>query len=146
MSMRGTWTPRLDEKYRLTLPAKYRLELTAEVTVVCEQERCLAIYARDVLDAMMDPINAAPSTRREVREYQRWAQYRAEDATPDKQGRVTLTPTQRTWAGLDKDVVVIGAGNRLEVWNPETWDAYAAELDAKFADFDGDIVPVAAQG
>ncbi len=139
--MRGTWTPKLDDKFRLTLPAKYREELTEEVTVVCEQERCLAIYAKAVLDAMMEPVNAAPSTLRDVREYQRWTQYRAEDASPDKQGRVTITPTQRAWAGLDKDVVVIGAGNRLEVWEPQKWAVYSAELDSKFADFDGEIVP-----
>ncbi|MDR2973564.1 MAG: division/cell wall cluster transcriptional repressor MraZ [Propionibacteriaceae bacterium] len=139
--MRGTWTPKLDDKFRLTLPAKYRAELTEEVTVVCEQERCLAVYAKAVLDHMMEPLNAAPSTLKDVREYQRWAQYRAEDAVPDKQGRVTLTSTQRTWAGLERDVIVIGAGNRLEIWDPEKWAAYSAELDAKFADFDGEIVP-----
>ncbi|MDR2931313.1 MAG: division/cell wall cluster transcriptional repressor MraZ [Propionibacteriaceae bacterium] len=139
--MRGTWTPRLDDKSRLTLPAKYRDELTEDVTVVCEQERCLAIYAKAVLDAMMEPVNAAPSTLRDVREYQRWTQYRAEDTAPDKQGRVTITPSQRAWAGLERDVVVIGAGNRLEVWDPDKWAEYSAALDAKFADFDGEIVP-----
>jgi MraZ protein len=135
------WTPKLDDKSRLTLPAKYRIELTDEVTVVCEQERCLAVYAKTHLDAMMEAVNAAPSTLRDVREYQRWTQYRAEDARPDKQGRVTITPAQRAWAELDHDVIVIGAGNRLEVWNPQTWASYAESLDAKFADFDGEIYP-----
>jgi len=133
--------PKLDDKSRLTLPAKYRSELTDEVTVVCEQERCLAVYPKAVLDTMMEPINSAPSTLRDVREYQRWTQYRAEDATPDKQGRITLTAIQRTWAGLDRDVIVIGAGNRLEVWDPERWETYSAALDERFADFDGEIVP-----
>ncbi|MCL2471200.1 MAG: cell division/cell wall cluster transcriptional repressor MraZ, partial [Propionibacteriaceae bacterium] len=108
--MRGTWTPKLDEKSRLTLPAKYRTELTEEVTVVCEQERCLSVYSKEVLDAMMEPVNTAPSTLRNVREYQRWTQYRAEDANPDRQGRITITASQRSWAGLDRDVFVIGAG------------------------------------
>ena len=139
--MRGMFTPKLDDKSRLTLPAKYREELTDEVTVVCEQERCLAIYAKSVLDQMMSPVNAAPSTLRDVREYQRWTQYRAEDAAPDRQGRVTISAVQRQWAGLDKEVIVIGAGNRLEVWDPVKWEAYAAALDDKFADFDGEIVP-----
>ena len=139
--MRGSWMPKLDDKSRLTLPAKYRSELTDEVTVVCEQERCLAVYPKAVLDTMMEPINSAPSTLRDVREYQRWTQYRAEDATPDKQGRITLTAIQRTWAGLDRDVIVIGAGNRLEVWDPERWETYSAALDERFADFDGEIVP-----
>jgi MraZ protein len=139
--MRGTWTPKLDDKSRLTLPAKYRIDLTEEVTVVCEQERCLGIYPRTVLDQMMEPINAAPSTLQNVREYQRWMQARAEDANPDKQGRVILTSAQRAWADLDRDVIVIGAGHRLEVWNPERWIQYSAELDEKFANFNGEIVP-----
>ena len=139
--MRGTWMPKLDDKSRLTLPAKYREDLTDEVTVVCEQERCLSIYPRQTLDAMMEPINAAPSTLQDVREYQRWTQYRAEDATPDRQGRITITAVQRTWAGLDKEVVVIGAGSRLEVWDPATWHEYSATLDEKFANFNGEIVP-----
>lgn len=139
--MRGSWTPKLDDKSRLTLPAKYRSELSEEVTVVCEQERCLAIYPKAVLDEMMGPINAAPSTLRNVREYQRWAQHRAEDATPDKQGRITVTAIQRIWAGLQRDVIIIGAGNRLEVWDPERWVEYSQALDEKYADFDGEIVP-----
>ena len=139
--MRGSWMPKLDDKFRLTLPKKYRFELTDEVTVVCEQERCLGIYAKTVLDALMERINSAPSTVKEVREYQRWSQHRAEDATPDKQGRITITSLQRLWAGLDRDVVVIGAGNRLEVWNPDAWVTYAQSLDDKFADFDGEIYP-----
>jgi len=139
--MRGTQNPKLDEKSRLTLPAKYRTDLTEDVTVVCEQERCLGIYSKAVLDKMMEPINAAPSTFRNVREYQRWFHSRAEDATLDKQGRITITATQRAWAGLDREVIVIGAGPRLEVWNPEKWAEYAASLDEKFADFDGEIVP-----
>ena len=139
--MRGSWSPKLDDKSRLTLPVKYRSELTEEVTVVCEQERCLAVYPKATLDEIMEPYNKAPATLRNVREYQRWAHFRAEDATPDRQGRITITPLQRAWADLDRDVVVIGAGNRLEVWNPEKWATYLATLDDKYADFDGEIVP-----
>ena len=139
--MRGMQSPKLDEKSRLTLPAKYRDELTDDVTVVCEQEHCLSIYPKTVLDEMMKPINSAPSTYLNVREYQRWVNPHADDAALDKQGRITISANQRAWAGLDRDVVVIGAGPRLEVWNPERWAAYSASLDEKYADFDGEIVP-----
>jgi len=139
--MRGTQTPKLDEKNRLTLPAKNRASLPEQLTVVCEQERCLGIYPREVLDQMMAPIDAAPWTLKQVREYQRWFNSRAEDVTVDTQGRITITPTQRAWAGLEKEVVVIGAGPRLEVWNPDRWAEYSPTLDEKFADFDGEIVP-----
>lgn len=139
--MRGTFTPKLDDKSRLTLPAKYRVLLSDEVSVVCEPDRCLGIYAKAVLDEEMEPINSAPSTIQAVRDYKRWTQSRAEDATPDKQGRVTITPMQRAWANLDKEVVVIGASDHLEVWDPNKWAERLARLDDKFADFDGEIVP-----
>jgi len=141
MSMRGTQNPKLDEKSRLTLPAKYRTELTDDVTVVCEQEHCLSIYNRAVLDKILEPVNAAPSTSLTVREYQRWVNSNAEDATLDKQGRITITANQRAWAGLERDVVVVGIGSRLEVWNPERWTVYHAGLNEKFVDFDGEIIP-----
>jgi len=139
--MRGTFTPKLDDKSRLTVPMKYREELGFHLTVVCEQEHCLSIYAKDVLDQLLEPVNRASPTWLDVREYQRWMNSRAEDADPDHQGRITITPMQRAWAGLDKDVIVIGAGNRLEVWDPARWEEYSKTLDARFANFNGEIVP-----
>jgi MraZ protein len=138
---RGTHTPKLDDKFRLSLPAKYRDDLAKEITVVCEIEHCLGIYRRSQYNEAMKPVNDAPTSIRQVRDYQRWMESRAQDSVPDAQGRVTLTEFQRAWAKLDREVVVIGAGNRLEVWNPEVWAAYQAELDARFQDFDGQIVP-----
>ena len=139
--MRGKWKPKLDDKFRLTLPAQYRAELASGVTVVCAQENCLAVYVIAVLEEILKPINAAPSTLVEVRDYQRWMQYSAVDTIPDKQGRIILTFDQRKWAELEREVVIIGAGDRLEVWNPDRWDAYALALDAKFTNFNGEIVP-----
>jgi len=138
---RGTATPKLDDKFRLALPAKYREELAKEITVVCEMEHCLGVYRRQDFDQAMKEYNDAPTTIRRVRDYQRWMQSRAEDVAPDGQGRITLTPVQRAWARLDRDVVVIGSGNRLEVWNPDDWDDYQAQLERRFQDFDGQIVP-----
>jgi MraZ protein len=132
--------PKLDDKFRLTLPAKYRKELGYEITVVCEPEHCLGVYRREVFEEQMRHYMEAPSTLRQVRDYQRWMNSRSEDVEPDTQGRITLTTKQREWARFDRDVVVIGGGNRLEVWNPERWDCHEAQLDEEFVDFDGLIV------
>jgi MraZ protein len=136
-------SPKLDDKSRFTLPSKYRGELSEQVTVVCELEHCLGVYPRQVFDAMMAPINQASPTFRRVRDYQRWMESRAEDATPDKQGRITITAQQRAWANLEHETITNGAGNRLEIWNPDDWAAYQERLLEEFADFDGDIVPKA---
>ena len=138
---RGSATPKLDDKSRLALPAKWREQLAKEITVVCEMEHCLGVYRRQDFDEAMREINDAPMTLRQVRDYQRWMQSRAEDVTPDAQGRITLTPTQRAWACLDRTVMMIGSGKRLEVWQPDAWQNRQAELDERFIDFDGRIVP-----
>jgi MraZ protein len=129
----------LDDKGRLTLPAKYRSELGDAVTVVCEPERCLGIYGRAVFEDQMRRFLEAPSTIRQVRDYQRWVNARAEDVEPDGQGRITLTTQQREWARFDREVVVIGSGNRLEVWNPTAWNEHEEQLNQEFINFDGII-------
>ncbi|MDR1450125.1 MAG: cell division/cell wall cluster transcriptional repressor MraZ [Propionibacteriaceae bacterium] len=135
--LKGRATPKLDEKNRLTVPVRYRKELGFEVTVVCEPEHCLGVYGREVFEAQMRRFMEAPATLRQVRDYQRWMNARAEDVEPDGQGRITLTPQQRDWARVDREVIVIGGGNRLEVWNPANWADREAQLDEEFADFDG---------
>jgi MraZ protein len=127
----------LDDKGRLTVPAKYRRELGFDITVVCEPERCLGIYDRAVFEEQMRRFLDAPSTIRQVRDYQRWVNARAEDVEPDGQGRITLTPQQRDWAGLSGEIAVIGSGNRLEVWNPTAWDEHENQLNQEFINFDG---------
>ncbi|MDO5635574.1 MAG: cell division/cell wall cluster transcriptional repressor MraZ, partial [Micrococcus sp.] len=60
---------------------------------------------------------------------------------PDKQGRVTIPPVLRNYAGLDKEIAVIGAFNRVEVWDLSRWETYQAAQDEQFADLDMEIFP-----
>lgn len=137
----GTFTPKLDEKGRLTLPAKFRDDFVEGMVITRGQERCLMVYAPDEFAKLLDPVNHAPTTLKQVRDYQRWLLAGASDEVPDRQGRVTVPPHLRSYAGLERDVVVVGAGPRLEVWNPQAWDEYSARLDAGFADYNDEIVP-----
>ncbi|MDR0849433.1 MAG: cell division/cell wall cluster transcriptional repressor MraZ [Propionibacteriaceae bacterium] len=139
--MDGTWTPKLDDTFRLALPAECRDDMGEEVVIVCAQERCLSMYPGPVFDAMMAPIDQAPSTLKKVRDYQRWIHSHARRVKPDKQGRITLNAMQRVWASLDRDIVIASGGNHLEVWNPLAWMDYIAALDDQFSDFDGVLVP-----
>ena len=65
----------------------------------------------------------------------------ASDEVPDKQGRVTVPAPLRQYAGLDRDVTVIGAGTRVEIWDSESWNAYLAEQEAAFSETDEDVLP-----
>jgi MraZ protein len=137
----GTHTPKLDEKGRLILPAKFRDELAEGLVITRFQERCLAIWPRSVFIEVANAVRSASSSQQHVRDYQRMLASGASDETPDKQGRVMIPSHLRTYAGLDKDCVVVGAINRVEVWDAGAWEAYAGEKESAFAELNETVFP-----
>lgn len=136
----GTYQPKLDDKGRLILPAKFRDQLSEGLVVTRAQDRALAVYPMDTFSKLMEEISNAPSTVKKVRDYQRMLSAGASHEVPDKQGRVTIPPILRTYAGLDRDVVVIGAMNRAEIWDLKVWEEYSASQEEDFADLDGEFM------
>ena len=106
----GTHTPRLDEKGRLFLPAKYRERMAGGLVVTRGQERSLFIYPMDEFVRVADQMRQAPTTSKVARDYMRVFLSGASDEIPDKQGRFTIPANLRQYAGLDREVTVIGAG------------------------------------
>lgn len=137
----GTFSPRLDEKGRIILPAKFRDELSHGLVVTRGQERCLYVFSRDEFETIHDRIRNAPITSKLSRDYLRVFLSGAHDETPDKQHRITLPATLREYAGLDRDLVVIGAGSRAEIWNAEAWREYLAKQEAAFSDVEEEVIP-----
>ena len=137
----GTYTPRLDDKGRLILPAKFRGQLASGLVMTRGQERCLYVLPPDEFRRMLDPTRRAPVTDRENRSYQRVLLSGANDEVPDKQGRVSIPPILRAYAGLDRDVAVIGADTRVEIWDLATWETYLAGQEAAYADADREGAP-----
>ena len=137
----GTHTPRLDDKGRLILPAKFRAELAGGLVVTRGQERCLYVFAMDEFVRIADQMRTAPVTSKSVRDYLRVFLSGASDEAPDKQGRITLPPVLREYAGLTRDVAVIGAGSRLEIWDAEAWSTYLAATEQAFSEQAEEVVP-----
>ena len=136
----GTHTPKLDEKGRLILPAKFRDELADGLVITRFQERCLAIWPVAAFVEVAQSVRGASSSQ-QVRDYQRMLASGASDETPDKQGRITIPPHLRTYASLEKDCVVVGAINRVEVWDAGAWEQYAQEKESAFAGLDEGVFP-----
>ncbi len=134
----GTYTPRLDEKGRFFLPAKFRDELGEGLVLAPGQEHCLQIFTPDEFQREAARALSGSPTSRAARDFQRIYASGASDQVPDKQGRVTVPPRLRQYAGLDKDIAVIGAFNRLEVWDLAAWQAYEASNEEFFAQLDED--------
>ena len=137
----GTHAPRLDEKGRLFLPAKYRDELSGGVVITKGQERCLYVFPRQEFQRITDALSTAPVPAKAVRDYGRVFFSSASDEIPDKQGRVTVPATLRSYAGLDRDCVVIGANTRLEIWDARAWDTYLAAQEDSFSEAAEEVLP-----
>ena len=137
----GTYTPRLDDKGRLFLPAKFRDQLEEGLMVTRGQERCLTVYAIDQFQTLTAKLREASLTNKSTRSYVRMLSSGAFDQVPDKQGRIGIAPLLRDYASLRKDVVVIGALDRIEIWDPANWETYLASEEQQFADLSEEILP-----
>lgn len=136
MFFMGTYTPKLDDKGRLILPAKFREQLAEGLVVTQGQEKCLDVWPEPVFMAEAERAQARGMTSRMGRDYARMLFASAEQGAPDKQGRISLTPALREYAAITRDVVVIGAMDRVEIWEPTRWREYSSSAQEKFADLD----------
>lgn len=137
----GSYSPRLDDKGRLILPAKFREELSDGLVLTRGQERCLYAFPMREFERMYAQLQAAPISQKRARDYMRVMLSGADQQTPDKQGRITIAPSLRAYASLSRELAVNGVGSRLEIWDAATWDAYLAEQESVFASTAEEIIP-----
>lgn len=138
----GTHTPRLDEKGRLILPARFREELDQGLVITKGQERCLVVWTRAGFQAYAAHLTTGSPTDGRVRNYTRILFASAYPDTPDKQGRVTIPTALRDYAGLTRDCAVIGAQDHLEIWDLAAWESFLATNEPAFVEMDGEVVPM----
>lgn len=137
----GTHTPRLDDKGRLFLPAKFRDRLADGLVMTKGQEHCLYVFPADGFVTLAENLQKGPTSSKAVRDYVRVFLSGAFDDVPDKQGRVTIPATLRDYANLSRDCTVIGTGNRVEVWDTPAWDAYLVRSEQAFAEQSEEVIP-----
>ncbi|HEY7013322.1 MAG TPA: division/cell wall cluster transcriptional repressor MraZ [Streptosporangiaceae bacterium] len=137
----GTHTPRLDDKGRLILPAKYREELSEGLVLTKGQERCLYVFPESEFGRITEALRTAPVTSKAVRDYSRVFFASASDEIPDKQGRITIPPALREYAALQRDCVVIGANTRLEIWDATAWETYLDQQEGAFSEASEEVLP-----
>jgi MraZ protein len=137
----GTHLPRLDDKGRLFLPARFRDELAEGLVITKGQERCLYVFPLGEWGRITDGLRAAPVTGKAIRDFGRVLFASAAHEVPDKQGRITVPPALREYAGLTKDCVVIGANTRVEVWDSAAWDSYLDATEPAYAEMADEVMP-----
>ncbi|MEA3339215.1 MAG: division/cell wall cluster transcriptional repressor MraZ [Chloroflexota bacterium] len=138
----GEFVHTIDEKGRLTVPAKFRDDLATGLVVTRGIDRCLAIYPLEEWEQLAEKVSTLPMTDRSARAFRRLVFAGASDAIPDKQGRVLIPPNLREYAGLDGEVIVTGLYAYIEVWNPDAWGEEREHVEGN----DGNIEEWAALG
>lgn len=120
----------LDERGRIILPAKVRENMSDIVYVTRSMsDKCLQLYTQEEWDKISDKINQLPTaTDPNAAAFVRLFFGKATSAVIDKQGRVPIAKRLTEYAGLKKDVVLVGASTRLEIWDSEEWETYQREL------------------
>jgi MraZ protein len=123
----GEYQHALDNKGRIFIPARLREELGQSVFVTLSMDRCLSVYSKENWDQLTEKVNALPYVRqRKMRPLFAYAVR----CDLDAQGRVLLPQNLRDWAGLVKNVTVVGCNNHAELWDSESWHKVFVEETA----------------
>ncbi len=131
----GTFEHTLDAKHRLTVPSKFRAALAGGVVVVKGVERNLSVYPEPTYSAFTQAALAGLNPLSpQGREMRRLLYANAADVELDSAGRIMLPAGHRAHAGIDRDVVITGAGDSLELWDRGAWQSYDADLTARAAE------------
>ncbi|NLG54187.1 MAG: division/cell wall cluster transcriptional repressor MraZ [Rhodococcus sp.] len=136
----GTYTPKLDDKGRLTLPAKFRDALAGGVMVTKGLDHSLAVYPRDEFVVLARKAASASRSDPAARAFVRSLASGTDEQFPDAQGRITLSAEHRRYANLAKNCVVAGSVDFLEIWDLETWETYLAENEENYSTAAGEAV------
>ena len=124
----GAFNHSLDDKNRITLPAKYRSRLAAGIVMTAGRDRFLVVYPKDEFELLAAQVGKLSVTAREAATLRRLVFGNGSDLTPDKLGRVVVPESLKEHAGITTDVVIVGTGNFMELWNPEEWKRAQEEV------------------
>jgi len=130
----GQYEHTIDSKKRLALPAKFRVELGEKVVITRGIDSCLVIYTENEWRQTSDKLSKLPVSQMEARSFARIMLAGAMEVSLDKLGRILIPDYLKKYAGLEKNVVICGLTNRLEVWDDQKWEAYKKEVEKGVSD------------
>lgn len=143
-TFRGSYQHTIDHKGRVSIPARFRRQLSGEANdtfvILRGFDTCVALYPADEYRRMEERLRGRSFTDAANRRFQRMLLLHARDETLDAQGRVALPPPLITHAELGKDVLVIGVLDHIEIWNPQLFDGYVGGSERSYEDIAGELL------
>lgn len=120
----GEYHHTIDEKGRIILPSKFREELGEEFFVTRGLDDCLFVYPKTEWQKITNKLKNLPFTKKDARSFTRFFLSGATATVFDKQGRINITSPLISYAGLKKECVIVGVGDRLEIWSSDNWNNF----------------------
>ena len=127
----GEYQHTLDAKGRVIMPVKFREALGESFFVTKGLDKNLLVFSREEWQKFYEKLSTLPLANKNSRGFSRLFLAGAVECETDKQGRIQLTPPLKKYASLEKDVTIIGNGNKLEIWSTENWDEYVSGIDTE---------------
>ena len=125
----GEYSHSIDAKGRVILPADFRDELSESFIITKGLDNCLFLYGQEEWERLSDKLRQLPLAKPEARAFVRFFFSGARMLECDRQGRFLVPGNLRSYAALEKEVVLIGVSNRIEVWSKALWQAYNNEIN-----------------
>jgi len=136
----GEYLHNLDTKSRLTIPAKFRDELGDIPVVTKGLDNCLFLFPPEEWNNMVNRLKELPIGKADVRAFTRFFLSAASEAEIDKQGRINIPANLKLHAGIEKETVVVGVSNRIEIWEPSAWKAYMDSFSSSITEIAENLV------
>ena len=130
----GEYYHTIDEKGRIVIPTKFREQLKDQFIIAKGIENCLYVYAKEDWQHLVESLNTLPFTKKDARTFIRSFFSGATECEFDRQGRTCITSPLIIHAGLKKDCVIIGANDRIEIWDKEAWENFLQDNESKLSD------------
>ncbi|SDC35296.1 MULTISPECIES: division/cell wall cluster transcriptional repressor MraZ [unclassified Candidatus Frackibacter] len=130
----GEYIHSMDSKGRIIIPAKFRKELGEDFVATRGLDDCLFVYPMDEWEILEKKLKSLPLTRKDARAFVRFFFSGATECQLDKQGRISIPTNLREFGDLQKEVVIIGVSNRVELWSKERWDGYLSDAEDSYED------------
>lgn len=130
----GEYHHSVDDKGRLIIPSKFRDELGTKFIITRGIENCLFVYSMESWEKIVNKLETLPFTKKDARAFIRFFLSGASEAEFDKQGRINITSPLISYANITKECVVIGTGDRLEIWSEESWNDFFASAKDSMSD------------
>ena len=127
---------RLDDKGRVILPARFRERLSSGLVVTRGMDRCLDVWPLSAFERRVQEVASRPMESRAARQRQRMLLSGAHDDAPDTQGRIVIPAVLRDYAELDRELMIVGMVDHVEIWDLHRWEREQAEAEGAFADTD----------